>query len=191
MNGKVYKDFIDSFVMMSQNIPESYRLHKIAETVARRIGVDLTEPQGRDRTLYDAVMSFGNPTDHLIQLTIRRGEVNTEVILAGEQNQCLIHYSGATSKSSGKPIETIYATDSKRVIAVTWGYPEDVGVLEVCDVKGSVALQELSGVTKDFHGRPGVVFNMLAPKPQSYFGIAQFRDGDFDKLHRTIETLLE
>ncbi len=176
---------------MSQNIPESYRLNKIAETVARRIGVNLAEPQGRDRTLFDAVISFGNPTDHLIQLAFSRGEVDSEVILAGEQNGALIHYSGAIYKSTGEPVETVYATDSRRVIAITWGYPKDVGVLEVCDVKGSIALQELSGVTIEMGGRAGVVFNMLAPKPQSYIGIAQFQDGDFDKLHRTIETLLE
>src|SRR3989344_6828057 len=110
MNGKVYIDFIDSFIAMSQNIPENYRLNRIAETVASRIGVDLAEPQGRDRTLHDAVMSFGNPTDHLIQIAMRRGEVDSEVILAGEQNGALIYYSGAISKSSGKPVETVYAT---------------------------------------------------------------------------------
>ena len=169
---------------MSQHIPENYRLYRLAETVARKIGVDLAEPQGRDRTLYDTVMSFDHPTDHLIRLAYIRGEVDSEVILAGEKNEALIHYSGAISKSTGKPVETVYATDARRVVVVTWGYPEDLGVLEVYDIKGSIALQELMGDNR-------AVSVMSAPNPQPYMGIAQFTDKDFDRLHRTIETLLD
>lgn len=182
---------VDSFIEMSQNIPESYKLYKIAETAARRIGVDLAEPQGRDQTLYQAVMSFGNPTEHLIQLAFRRGKVDNEIILAGEQNGALIHYSGAISQSTKKPLETVYAADSRSVMTVTWGYPEDVGVLEICNVKGSIALQKLSGVKTGMGGRAIVVFDRAAPQPQSYSGIAQFRDRDLDKLHQTIETLFD
>ena len=59
------------------------------------------------------------------------------------------------------------------------------------DVRGSIALQELSGVTRGFGGRSSVIANMDAPQPRSYRGVAQFREQDFDKLHQAIAILLE
>ncbi len=173
-------------------IPDNYRLSKAAESVAKHMGLELSEAEGKDRQFYEALTSFANPTNHLIQLAIRRGQVNQEVVLSAERdNEALIHYTGAVSQATGKPVESLYATDSKRILAVTWGYPEDLGVLEVMDLRGSIALQELSGVSEGMGGRPVVVAHMDAPQPQPYRGVAQFREQDFDKLYHTIDTLLE
>jgi hypothetical protein len=175
-----------------REIPDNYRLSKAAEFVAKRMGLELSEAKGKDRQFYEAITSFANPTDHLIQLAIRRGQVEQEVVLSGERdNEALIHYTGAISRATGKPVESLYATDSKKILAVTWGYPEDLGVLEIMDLRGSIALQELSCVSEGMGGRPIAIAHIDAPQPQPYRGVAQFREQDFDKLYHTIETLLE
>ena len=131
-----------------------------------------------------------NPTNHFLQYAIHRGEVEGEIVLLGEENEKWVHYAGGISKASEETTESLYAADRQRALSVTWGYPKDVGVLEVIDVKRSIALQELSGVFEAQGGRAAVICAVGAPRPHSFEGAAQFRSRDFEKLYETIDILL-
>lgn len=177
---------------MTLSIPETYRLYQIAQSIAQRMNLDLVPAVGRDKELYSAVLSFANSTDHLRRCALDRGRCENEIVLIAERGiENLIHYSGALSTSRGKPIETLYTNNSRKRISITWGYPEDTGVLEVADIRGSIAIQQLSGVERGMGGRSSVIYNSEAPQPRSYSGVAQFRADDWDKLYHTIETLLD
>ena len=174
-------------------IPEDYRLGKIAQDLAKRMNIELNEEVGNYKDLRRAVMFLSNTTDHFLRFALgRHGHVKKEIVLMDDQDsKSLIHYSGAIFDTE-KPIESLYANNSKRVLIVTWGFPEyDHGVLEVLDIKGSIALEKLSGVRKEMGGRSEVIANVNLPISQPYKGVSNFQEQDFDKLSSTIETLLD
>ncbi len=105
---------------MISSIPETYRLYPIAEFIAQRMKLSLVPAEGRDKELYRAFLSFANSTDHLRRCALDRGTCENEIVLIAERgNENLIHYSGALSTSTGKPIETLYTNNSRKRISVT------------------------------------------------------------------------
>jgi hypothetical protein len=108
---------------------------------------------------------------------------------SAEEGNNFVHYEGA--KSEGNILESLYATNGSKLLVTTFGWPENVGVVEFTDIKASIALQELSGATTGMDGHGSLIYNCQAPKPQRCKGIAQFREGEFDQLYKAIETLLE
>lgn len=91
-------------------------------------------------------------TDHLFHVASGFGNLEERMILTGQENNVLVYYSGAISKNTEKPVELLYATNSKIVLGVTWGHPQEVGTLEILNLRGSIALQELSGVSEGMGG---------------------------------------
>jgi len=171
--------------MKDLKFPENYTLGKIATEVASYMNLELKEAEGNDRKLVQIVTSLTNPTDHFILFSVKNHKVKKEIVLLDEYKRKFIYYYGAISTSINKPIEAIYVTDSKKVIAVTLGYPENIGVLEVLDVGGNIALQEFIG------GQiPRGLVYAGTRNSQLYEGIVHFRESNINGLSKTIEKLL-
>jgi len=166
-------------------MPATYQLGKIAQQVAEKMKLPL---HTEEKFLYDCIYSFTNVPIHLVCAI--QSEINDEIVLMGERSdEALLYYRGGISSKTQKPLECLYLNNLEKVIGVTWGYPEDCGVLEILDVKSSIALQELSEVSAGMGGRAVCVYHMEAPKPQPLKGTAQF--SDFLRLYQTIEALLK
>mgnify|MGYP001611471925 FL=1 len=162
-------------------LPANYKLGSIAEKVADDLGLELQE----DYTpLWKAMTTFANVPGNLLHFVIgQQGKAKEPLMLLGERDKSLIHYSGAMSEE-GNVCESLYVNDLKRIIGVTFGIPEGRGALTVLDIAGSIALQELSGV---YAG--GMVYDLRLPKPEPFRGAAQFED--FSRVYKTINTLLK
>ena len=167
---------------MPYKLPANYELGTVAEKVAKDLGLELQE-DGNENLM--AVMSkFANVPRNIIQFIIERGDVKESVMILGERDQALLYYTGGISEV-GKVCESLYVNNSKRVIGVTFGVPENnSGSLLVLDVVGSIALQELS----DVESNGAMCYDLRLPKPEPLKGIAQFRY--FSKVYKTINTLL-
>ncbi|MDO8556780.1 MAG: hypothetical protein Q7R96_06440 [Nanoarchaeota archaeon] len=163
-------------------------LRQCAQHIAERMDLPLCTPrQERDKHIETAIRSFANPTDYFITfvLHLHKG-INYDVPLMGERDETLIYYAG----DIGKTIEALYITTQKKAISTTYDARQDIGVLEVTDITGSIVLQELSQVRQSM-GRAVVVRHADLPAPRALTGAAQFRKEDFRKLQTALETLLE
>jgi hypothetical protein len=181
-------------------ISENYRIYKVAEMVAEHIGLTMGSSKiewgDANSVPLENFTMFPYDSDRHLSFTLHSGilkpmsqnEPNTFLRSAEEGNN-FVHYEGA--KSEGNILELLYATNGSKLLVTTFGWPEDIGVVELTDVKGSIALQELSSVTTGMDGRGSIIYNYGAPKPQPCKGIAQFRGEGFDQFYKTIETLLE
>ncbi|MFH1072509.1 MAG: hypothetical protein V1743_03710 [Nanoarchaeota archaeon] len=181
-------------------IPKDYLLAEIAQHIANKWNLQLEEPR-KKRSLWEEMNTFHKSSIHLTQLAYFRGRVEDQIMLMNPYGEnARVHYCGARSAVTQKTIESIYAHNANKVLIVTWGYPEDTGVLEVTDLPGSLALEKLSRVRAGQGGRGSVVYSSEAPKPQPYFGVSQFYENSFDAedgidifatLKETIDILLQ
>lgn len=167
-------------------LPTNYELGAVAEKVANNLELEL-QPD-HNENLMEVISGFAYVPLNLMLFVLNRGEVKESVIILGERDQALLHYTGGVTEF-GKVRESLYVNNGKMVIGVTFGAPEDCrGSLLVCDVSGSIALQELSGVESGQGG--GVcIYDQRLLKPAPLQGTAQF--GDFSKAYKTINALLK
>src|SRR3989344_3530324 len=106
-------------------IPETYHLGKIAQQVAEKIELPLRQEEKFSR---DIIYSFANVPIHLLCTIL--SEIKDEIVLMGERgDEALLYYRGGISSKTQETLECLYLNNSQRVIGVTWGYPEDQGVL--------------------------------------------------------------
>ena len=168
-------------------LPTDYKLGAVAEKVALDLHLQLQEVDN-DSPL-EVMIEFANLPQNLVSFILGRGEVTNPLMLLGElENKALLHYTGGISKA-GNVCESLYVNNSKRVIGVTFGVPENyTGSLFVLDLAGSIALQKLSGAEPG-HGGLVCVYHPELPKPEPLKGAAQFED--FSKVYETISRLLE
>ena len=124
----------------------TYKFIHLLPLIAERFLVEINERDALDSPLYHRLLQYANVPSHLNAIVMRRGLVFDEVIFTGEKPDVAVIYSGALSTTTQKPIELLFATDCKKVLAVTYGVPEGLGVLEVINIPASIALQEISGV---------------------------------------------
>jgi|SRR3989344_3786169 len=171
---------------MGYTLPANYELGAIAEKVAKDLELELQKDDNEN--LMVVMSGFANVPLNLMQFILGRGEVRESIMLLGELDQTLLHYTGGIIKE-GNVCESLYVNNGKKVIGVTFGVPADCkGSLLVCDVVGSISLQELSDVESGQGG--GVcIYDGRLPKPGPLKGTAQFRY--FSNVYETINTLLK
>jgi hypothetical protein len=176
---------------MDYEIPDNYRLGKIAHNIAERMGIELLKAEAAYDNFYKTILELPNKTDHLLSFIMNRGKVNNELMLNGvTDDNKYFHYGGAISETSDRPIEALYINDSKKILTITWGLPTDTGVIDILDLQGSTTLQNLSQIGNELGGRKNIFYRSGAPAPSNYQGTAQFQEEKFDMIEDAALELL-
>ena len=171
---------------MKYILPVNYELGAVAEKVAKDLELEIQKDDNEN--LMKVMSTFANIPQNLMQFILDRGKVRESIMLLGERSDQLIHYTGGIAEE-GNVRESLFVNNGKKVIGVTLGVPvEGKGSLLVCDVVGSIAIQELSGVESG-HGGEVCIYDNRLPKPGPLKGTAQF--SNCSKLYETINTLLK